>query len=68
MRWLGAMLLITGALLAAGGLALLLGDKLGGLPGDIVVRRERFSLFFPLTTCILLSLLLTILLNLLLRR
>jgi DUF2905 family protein len=32
---------------------------LGKLPGDIVIERENFRLYFPLATCILLSLLLT---------
>lgn len=35
---------------------------LGRLPGDIVVVRENFRLYFPLTTCVVISLLLTILL------
>jgi hypothetical protein len=41
---------------------------LGRLPGDIHVQRERWSLYFPVTTSILLSLLLTLLVNLLWRR
>ncbi|MCK5054365.1 MAG: DUF2905 domain-containing protein [Anaerolineales bacterium] len=40
---------------------------LGRLPGDIHIEREGFSCFFPLTTSILLSLLLTLALNILLR-
>ena len=35
---------------------------LGRLPGDILVRRENFTFYFPVTTSILLSLLLTLLL------
>ncbi len=35
---------------------------LGRLPGDIVIERENFRFYFPLTTGILISLLLTILL------
>jgi hypothetical protein len=34
---------------------------LGRLPGDIVVRRENFSFYFPLTTSIVISLLLSLL-------
>ena len=34
------------------------------MPGDIVIRRERFGCYIPLATSILLSLLLTLLLNL----
>ncbi|MBU0966178.1 MAG: DUF2905 domain-containing protein [Proteobacteria bacterium] len=33
---------------------------LGRLPGDIVIRRENFSFYFPLTTSILISLLLSL--------
>lgn len=40
---------------------------LGRLPGDIHIERKGFSCFFPLTTSILLSLLLTLALNILLR-
>jgi len=42
------------------------GDKLhwiGRLPGDIRVEREKFRFYFPITTMILLSLLLTLLVN-----
>ncbi len=35
---------------------------LGRLPGDLVIRRENFTFYFPITTSILLSLLLTLLL------
>lgn len=41
---------------------------LGRLPGDIHVERENFSLHIPLVTCLVVSLLLTLLLNLFLRR
>jgi hypothetical protein len=33
---------------------------LGRLPGDIIIRRENFSLYFPITTCIVISALLTL--------
>ena len=39
--------------------------RLGRLPGDIFFKRGEFSFYFPLTTCILLSLLLTLILSLL---
>ncbi len=41
---------------------------LGKLPGDIVVRRERFTFYFPMATSIVVSLLLTLALNLFFRR
>ena len=37
---------------------------IGRLPGDIFIRKGNFSFYFPLATCLLLSVLLTILLNL----
>lgn len=57
-------------LLAGGGLLLLLGkiSPLGRLPGDIFVRRDNFTFYFPVVTCLLLSLLLSLILNLFWRR
>lgn len=68
-----ARLLITmGALILLAGLGLLLMSKLGGegfrIPGDFVIRRGNFTLYFPLATGLILSLILTVLLNLFLRR
>lgn len=60
---LGKTLIVAGTLLAAVGLFLTFGGKLnfiGKLPGDIRIERENFSLFFPLGTCILISLLLSL--------
>lgn len=67
---LGRWLLWVGLGIAALGLVLMLVGKLpfvGRLPGDIRIQREGFSCFFPLATCLLLSLLLTLLLNLVAR-
>lgn len=64
-------LLIGGAivLLVLGGLFLLLGRfGLGRLPGDLVFKRGSFTVYFPIGLMILLSLLGTIVLNLLFRR
>jgi heme/copper-type cytochrome/quinol oxidase subunit 2 len=41
-----------------------MGISLGKLPGDIHVQKEKFSLHFPIATSILISIFLTILLNL----
>jgi hypothetical protein len=49
-----------GLLIAAGGLLLWLGVPLGRLPGDIVVRRGAFTFYLPITTAIIVSVLLTI--------
>jgi hypothetical protein len=59
---LGRVLVVAGLVLAAAGLVLIFAGRLpwlGRLPGDIVVERPGFRLYLPLTTCILLSLLLT---------
>ena len=64
---LGRILLGVGALLALVGGLLLLADRLpwlrlGRLPGDIAVEKDRYRFYFPLGTSILLSLVLTALL------
>ncbi len=57
---IGKMLLLAGALLAALGLLLILAPRLpfrlGHLPGDIVIRGKHSTFYFPLATCLLLSL------------
>lgn len=60
---LGGALLVLGALL-------ILGERLGlgRLPGDLELRRGKLTVYFPLATSLLLSLVLTLLLNLWLRR
>lgn len=68
---LGKMLILFGVILALlGGLLLLTGKIpfLGRLPGDIVIRREHWSFYFPLTTSIVISILLTLLFSLFSRR
>ena len=68
---LGKMLLYIGIILMLIGGFFLIMAKLpwfGRLPGDIVYQREGLTLLFPITTMILVSLVLTILLNLIWRR
>lgn len=68
---LGRLFVALGLLFVLVGAALWLGSKiplLGRLPGDIVIKRDNFTFYFPLTTMLLLSLLLTLVLNLLWRR
>src|SRR5271165_7562787 len=51
-------------LIVAGGLVYLLGRlgiSLGSMPGDLTCRRKNFTIFFPLGTSVLLSVLLTLL-------
>ncbi|QDH78584.1 DUF2905 domain-containing protein [Echinicola soli] len=55
------------AILVIGLLVYFLGDKLhwlGRLPGDIRVARENFSFYFPITTMILLSIIVSLILKL----
>jgi hypothetical protein len=67
---LGRFLLIAAALIAVVGLVFLAVGKglIPRLPGDIAIERKGFRLYFPLGTSILISLVLTLLLNLFLRR
>ena len=61
---IGKLLIIVGILLVVIGLAFVFADKipfLGRLPGDIYIKRERFSFYFPITTSIIISIILTIL-------
>jgi hypothetical protein len=61
------LLIVIGLAIAAAGAAMWLGVPLGRLPGDMVVRRGAFSFYFPLTTSVLVSVVLTILFALLRR-
>ncbi len=70
MRNLGLLLLIVGCTTAAIGLVLMFAPKipwLGHLPGDIHYQGRSTSFHFPLTTCILVSIVLTVVVNLVLR-
>jgi len=60
-QW-GKYLIFIGLALVVLGLVFLLLPKfpIGKLPGDIAIKREGFSFYFPLTTSILASLLLTL--------
>ena len=66
-KWLiiiGLGLAVVGGLLWALGRV---GVPLGRLPGDIRIERDGFSFYFPLTSSILVSIALTILINVILR-
>ncbi len=63
MSEMGKWLVVTGLLLAGVGVVLWLGPKipwLGRLPGDILVERPNFKFYFPLTTCLIASVVLTL--------
>ncbi len=67
---LGKCLIFLGALLAVIGGGLLLAARvpfLGRLPGDMSFQRDGFSLYIPLATSVLVSIALTILINVVLR-
>jgi Protein of unknown function (DUF2905) len=59
----GKMLILAGIVLVGAGVLWLLGARvgLGRLPGDIVIRGERSTFYFPLATCIVLSVVLSLL-------
>ena len=64
---MGKLLILVGIILFVLGLVLTYGGRipyLGKLPGDIHIKRESFSFFFPITTSIILSVLLTLILML----
>ena len=64
------LILVGLAFIVIGGLVYLVartGLPLGRLPGDFRIERDNFSCFFPLATSILLSIILTVVLNLVVR-
>ena len=67
---LGRLLVILGGLIAVVGLVVMIAGKvpfLGRLPGDIVYRKGGTTFYFPIVTCLVLSLILTLVLRLLRR-
>ncbi len=67
----GKTLLIVGLTIAGIGLLVMLGGRvpwLGRLPGDLFYKGEKFSFYFPLTTSIIVSVILTLILWLLGRK
>ncbi|HJU12377.1 MAG TPA: DUF2905 domain-containing protein [Candidatus Binataceae bacterium] len=73
MAALGKGLVIIGLLLALCGLLLWTGgslpivNRLGRLPGDIYVRRDNFTFYLPVTTCIIVSIIISLVIGLLRR-
>jgi len=57
---LGKSLLLLGLAIAGLGLLVMAGVPIGRLPGDFYVRRGSFSFYFPLTTSIVVSIVLTL--------
>ncbi len=73
MSQLGKIIIIVGIFLVVVGFVIIYGknipvlNKLGNLPGDIIIRKENFTLYFPWVTCLVLSLVIYIIVNLLRR-
>lgn len=68
---MGKMILLGGLALACLGLLMMAAGKLfnmGRLPGDIFFQRGNFSFYFPLASSIILSIVLTVILNIIFRR
>ncbi|MDQ2961145.1 MAG: DUF2905 domain-containing protein [Candidatus Dormibacteraeota bacterium] len=67
---LGRVLLVIGLVIAAVGGFLALGGRLpfGQLPGDVSIQGQNSSFFFPIVSCILASIVLTVVLNIVIRR
>ncbi len=66
MRDMGLLLVALGIFILVVGIAILLGGHLGPLgrlPGDIRVVRHGMTIYFPITTCILISVVLTLILS-----
>ena len=70
MAGMGKILIYLGLVLAVLGIIFSLVGKLpwlGHLPGDITIERERFTFYFPLATCLIISVVLSLVLYLLRR-
>jgi len=71
--YLAKLLIFSGAGILILGLVLLLLSKgkipfLGRLPGDILIKRGNFTFYFPLTSCVILSLILSLILSIFFRK
>ena len=63
---LGRIIIIVGVILVVLGLILAFGGRLpllGKLPGDILIRKDGFTFYFPVVTLLLLSVILTLIIN-----
>lgn len=71
MQELGRLLVVVGAIALLAGVVLMLAPRipwLGRLPGDVVINRGPVSVYFPVATSIVISIVLTLVLNLFWRR
>ncbi len=64
---LGKILIVVGAIIILLGILISIAPKvpwIGKLPGDIYIKKKQFSFYFPIATCIVISIILTILFSL----
>lgn len=71
MGWLGKLLILVGVIFILTGMIILALNKFvfkegTKLPGDILIKRDGITFYFPITSAIVISILLTVLLNVLL--
>ena len=67
---IGKFLLIIGTVIVVAGLILIFAGKsgfLGKLPGDIIIRKGNFTFYFPFVTFLLISIVITVIVNLFIR-
>ena len=69
MEGLGKILLIAGGVIVVIGLLMIFGQHIpffGKLPGDIFIKKDNFSFYFPIVTFLIISIILTVIINLIL--
>lgn len=69
MEGIGRILLIVGGAIVVLGLILILSQHvpfLGKLPGDILIKKDGFTFYFPVVTLLIVSILLTVIINVIL--
>jgi hypothetical protein len=67
---LGKLLIFAGVFIIVLGLLVMFWSKipfLGKLPGDILLQKDSFQFFFPIVTCLLISVILTVVINVIMR-
>uniref|UniRef100_A0A7C4CEI2 DUF2905 domain-containing protein n=1 Tax=Fervidobacterium thailandense TaxID=1008305 RepID=A0A7C4CEI2_9BACT len=70
MQEVGRLLIVFGVMMIIAGLMMYLIPRLSNikwLPGDVVIRRKNFVFIFPITTMIIISVVLTVILNIISR-
>ena len=59
----GKLFIFIGLLLVVIGIVFIVGNKIpfiGKLPGDIAIERNNFNFYFPITTCVIISIILSL--------